>query len=115
MLGAYERADLLLRVNLSAWIPTQLVRLRVVYLSFSWHLCLGATPTTEEPDSDVLSVVESVLEYVLDMAIEVVQKNQLQSAAKVKESEGAQKTEEKAVTDAAQPKEDEVEEFEYKV
>lgn len=49
------------------------------------------------------------------MAIEVVQKNQVQSAAKVKESEGAQKTEEKAVADATQPKENEEEEFEYKV
>lgn len=49
------------------------------------------------------------------MAIEVAQKNQLHSAAKVKESEGAQKTEETAVADAAQPKEDEEEEFEYKV
>lgn len=84
-------------------------------LSFFLHLCLGATPTTEESDSDVLSVVESVLEYVLDMAIEVVQKNQVLSAAKVKESEGAQKTEEKAVADATQPKENEEEEFEYKV
>lgn len=49
------------------------------------------------------------------MAIEVVQKNQVLSAAKVKESEGAQKTEEKAVADATQPKENEGEEFEYKV
>lgn len=74
-----------------------------------------SVPITTETDSDVRRIVESVLDQILDMAIETVQTNQLLSSAKAEESTKVPDLSVELPTDPKEPEEKEEEDFEYQV
>lgn len=75
-------------------------------------------PLATESDSDVRRIVESVLDQVLDMAVEIIQKNQLLSKSKPSEIQGEASPAgepSKEQEEQKPKKEEEDQEFEYKV
>ncbi|XP_066148787.1 serine/threonine-protein kinase Wnk isoform X1 [Euwallacea fornicatus] len=71
-----------------------------------------AAAAAQETDSDVQRIVEAILDQVLDMAIEVVEKNQLLLISKAGELSQRPSEEGEQVKDSEEQKEEE--EFEYK-
>ncbi|XP_066148789.1 serine/threonine-protein kinase Wnk isoform X3 [Euwallacea fornicatus] len=72
-----------------------------------------AAAAAQETDSDVQRIVEAILDQVLDMAIEVVEKNQLLLISKAGELSQRPSEEGEQVKDSEEQKEEE--EFEYKI
>uniref|UniRef100_A0AAR5PDY8 non-specific serine/threonine protein kinase n=1 Tax=Dendroctonus ponderosae TaxID=77166 RepID=A0AAR5PDY8_DENPD len=72
-----------------------------------------SVPITTETDSDVRRIVESVLDQILDMAIETVESNQLLYSAKAEESKKVPELSVEPPPDPKEPEEKEEEDFEY--